>query len=61
MSTPISLSPSPLTSVGDHSYKSLLEDDFSTGKLSLKAKVASVNGGVANYKNALVTNFSKYS
>ena len=52
MSTPPSLSPSPLTSLGDYSYKSLIEDDFSTGKLSLKAKVASLSGGVANFKSS---------
>lgn len=55
MSTPLSLSPAPLTGLGDHSYKSVLEDDYSTGKLSLKAKVASVGGGVANYKISQTT------
>ena len=50
MSTPVSLSPSPLTSIGEGSYRSLLEDDFSTGKVNLKTKVTSRTNGVVNYK-----------
>ena len=41
MATPISLTPSPVTSLGTHSYSSLLEDDFSVNKFTLKTKVLS--------------------
>lgn len=57
MSTPESLNPAPLTSLGDYSYKRVLEDDYSTGKLNLKFKASTSNGGTANYKGWLdVTN-----
>ena len=51
MSTPISLQPSPVVSLGSHSY-SLLEDDFGVNKLTLKAKASSLTGGVFNFKIA---------
>ncbi|CAD8121262.1 unnamed protein product [Paramecium sonneborni] len=53
MSTPESLNPAPLTSLGDHSYKKVLEDDYSTGKLNLKLKATTQNSGSANYKGWL--------
>ncbi|CAK94437.1 unnamed protein product (macronuclear) [Paramecium tetraurelia] len=53
MSTPESLNPAPLTSLGDHSYKKVLEDDYSTGKLNLKFKGNTKNLGTANYKGWL--------
>ncbi|CAD8210012.1 unnamed protein product [Paramecium octaurelia] len=53
MSTPESLNPAPLTSLGDHSFKKVLEDDYSTGKLNLKLKANTQNSGSANYKGWL--------
>ena len=53
MSTPESLNPAPLTSLGDHSYKKVLEDDYSTGKVNLKFKANTANKGSANYKGWL--------
>ncbi|CAD8156065.1 unnamed protein product [Paramecium octaurelia] len=53
MATPESLNPAPLTGLGDHSYKKVLEDDYSTGKLNLKFKGNTKNLGTANYKGWL--------
>ncbi|CAD8121946.1 unnamed protein product [Paramecium sonneborni] len=53
MATPESLNPAPLTSLGDHSYKKVLEDDYSTGKFNLKLKATTSNSGSANYKGWL--------
>ncbi|CAD8210209.1 unnamed protein product [Paramecium pentaurelia] len=53
MSTPESLNPAPLTSLGDHSFKKVFEDDYSTGKLNLKLKANTQNSGSANYKGWL--------
>ncbi|CAD8198972.1 unnamed protein product [Paramecium octaurelia] len=53
MATPESLNPAPLTGLGDHSYKKVLEDDYSTGKLNLKFKGNTQNSGTANYKGWL--------
>lgn len=53
MSTPDSLSPAPLTSLGDFSYKKLIDDDFSVGKASLKAKASSSTQGSAAFKGWL--------
>lgn len=50
MSTPNSLNPAPLTGLGDYSYKKVLEDDYSTGKLNLKFKATTSALGTANYK-----------
>ena len=50
------MSPAPLHSLGDHSYKKLFEDDFSVHKATLKAKAATTNGGSLNYKGALALN-----
>jgi len=50
MSVPPSLSPTPVTSLGNHSYSTLFDDDFSTGKLVLKTKAATAASGVANFK-----------
>lgn len=50
MSTPLSLSSSPLTDLGSASYKTLLEDDYSVNKLNFKAKANTKNGGTVNYK-----------
>lgn len=47
---PLSLSPSPLSSLGDYSYKNLLEDDFETGKVSLRTDITSYTGGIASYR-----------
>lgn len=53
MNTPESLSPAPLTGLGDYSYKKVLEDDYSTGKLNLKFKGNTKAFGTANYKGWL--------
>ncbi|CAD8066689.1 unnamed protein product [Paramecium primaurelia] len=53
MTTPESLNPAPLTGLGDHSYKKVMEDDYSTGKLNLKFKGTTKNLGTANYKGWL--------
>lgn len=53
MATPESLNPAPLTGLGDHSYKKVLEDDYSTGKLNLKFKGTTKSLGTANYKGWL--------
>lgn len=53
MSAPESLSPSPLTSLGDHSFNKLIDNDFSTGKVTLKAKATSATEGQANFKGWL--------
>jgi hypothetical protein len=50
MSAPSSLSPSPVVSLGDHSYKHLFEDDFSVNKFVLKTKATSAAKGIINYK-----------
>jgi len=50
MSAPSSLSPSPVVSLGDHSYKQLFEDDFSVNKFVLKTKATSSAKGIINYK-----------
>jgi len=47
MSTPDSLAPSPLTSLGDHSHKKLIDDDYSTGKATIKAKSVASSAGFA--------------
>lgn len=38
MATPASLKPSPVVSLGDFSFKSLFEDDYSTDKSNFKVK-----------------------
>ncbi|CAD8183675.1 unnamed protein product [Paramecium pentaurelia] len=53
MTTPESLNPAPLTGLGDYSYKKVLEDDYSTGKLNLKFKGNTKSSGIANYKGWL--------
>ncbi|CAK85630.1 unnamed protein product (macronuclear) [Paramecium tetraurelia] len=53
MATPQSLSPAPLQSLGDFTAKKLIEDDFSTGKATLKVKASANGGGIANYKGTL--------
>ncbi|CAD8092657.1 unnamed protein product [Paramecium sonneborni] len=58
MATPQSLSPSPLQSLGDFSVKKLVDDDFSTGKATLKVKAQANGGGSANYKGTLDINSS---
>jgi hypothetical protein len=60
-STPASLSPCPLTSLGDHSFKTLLEDDYSVGKIGMKSKIVSKNGGTVNYKGTTGTESYKLS
>lgn len=51
MSTPASLTPSPVVSLGTHSY-SLLDDDYGVNKLTFKAKATSSARGVFNFKLA---------
>lgn len=52
MSNPLlTLSPSPVTSLGSHSY-SVLEDDYGVNKLTFKAKAGTSTGGVFNFKLA---------
>ncbi|CAD8088932.1 unnamed protein product [Paramecium sonneborni] len=58
MATPQSLTPAPLQSLGDFSVKKLVEDDFSTGKATLKVKAQANGGGIANYKGILDINSS---
>ncbi|CAD8126774.1 unnamed protein product [Paramecium sonneborni] len=53
MATPESLNPAPLTGLGDYTYKKVLEDDYSTGKLNLKIKGNTKILGTANYKGWL--------
>lgn len=50
MAVPHSLSPLPLTSLGDNSYTNLFENDYSVGNYSLKSKISSANGGVMKFK-----------
>lgn len=52
MTTPISLSPSPVVSLGDHSYKALFDDDYGVNKLTFKAKCTSPSLGVFAFKGA---------
>jgi len=44
MATPASLEPSPVVSLGSHSY-GLFEDDFDVNKYTLKAKAKTATGG----------------
>ena len=50
MSTPASLSPSPLHSLGGGAYTAVLEDDYAVGKNNYKLKAVSKTGGTVNFK-----------
>jgi len=52
MASAPSLKPSPVVSLGDHSYKTLFEDDFSTNKTNFKFKAVTAEKGTVNYKIA---------
>ncbi len=52
MASAPSLRPSPVISLGDHSYKTLFEDDFTTNKSSIKVKAVTPAKGTFNYKIA---------